>query len=72
MAINITQSELDALERAFQLMWGEVPGTGAAHKNREIMTYWLPVDGYPDIFIHFSIGMTSDNDKMPEVAQNSQ
>lgn len=125
MAINIPQSELDALEKAFQLMWGNFPEpVQLTHKNREIIalndacvkfgrskgmkcsshgapeghrgclanqalrtqqpvfkktkygereitTYWLPVDGYPDLFIHFSVGATIDYDKTPELAQNT-
>lgn len=31
-----------------------------------MITYWLPVDGYPDIFIHFGVGVTIDYDEVPE------
>lgn len=122
MAINIEQSELDALERAFQLMWGNFPEpVQLTYKNREIIAlnaacakfgrlkgmkcsshgapeahrgclanramstqqpvfkkstygdkamimYWLPVTGYPDIFIHFGVGVTIDYDEVSEPA----
>jgi hypothetical protein len=120
MAVDIQQDELDALEKAFQLMWGNFPeavqltyktrevialnkaglklgrstGTkcsarGAVEDHRgclanqamstqqpvfkkiefygrEIITYWLPVDGYPDLFIHFAIRTAIDCDTAPE------
>ena len=28
--------------------------------GKEIIAYWLPVDGYPDFFIHFCVGNTID------------
>ncbi|MDR1030885.1 MAG: hypothetical protein LBL76_08435 [Treponema sp.] len=120
MGVAIPQSELDALEKAFQLMWGNFPeAVQLTYKNREvialnkaslklgrskgtkcstrgkpedhqgclanqvmstqqsmfkklnfygreIITYWLPVDGYPDLFIHFAITTAIDNDKPQE------
>jgi hypothetical protein len=117
MSVNIPQNELDALEKAFHLMWGNFPeAVQLTYKNREvialnkaslkigrttgtkcslrgkpedhrgcpanqvmktqqpmfkklkfygreIITYWLPVDGYPDFFIHFAIGAIIDYDK---------
>lgn len=126
MAVNIAQSELVALERAFQLMWGKFPEpVQLTHKNREIIalnaacaqfgrkqgmkcsshgapeahrgcladqamrtqqavykkvkygekemiTYWLPVAGYPDLFLHFSIGVTINYDEIPELVQNNK
>ncbi len=33
--------------------------------EREIISYWLPVDGYPEIFIHFGVGVTIDYDAVP-------
>jgi hypothetical protein len=29
-------------------------------KGKEIITYWLPIEGYPDYFIHFAVGNTVD------------
>lgn len=126
MEINIPQSELDALEKAFHLMWGNFPeGAQLTYKNREIIalnaacekigrskgmkcishgapeghrgclanqalrtqrpvfkktkygdkemiTYWLPVDGYPDVFIHFGVGVTIDYDEQPETAPSAK
>lgn len=120
MNMKIEQSELDALARAFQLMWGNFPepvqltyknreiialnaacekigrskgmrcsshGAPEAHSGclanqalstgksvfkktkyggKEMITYWLPVDGYPDIFIHFGVGATIDYDQIAE------
>jgi hypothetical protein len=120
MDINIPQNELDKLEKAFQLMWGNFPeAVQLTYKNREvialnkagiklgrttgtkcscrgkpedhqgclanqamrtqqpmfkklnfhgkeIITYWLPVDGHPDLFIHFSVGNTINYDKTSE------
>jgi hypothetical protein len=125
MSVNIPQSELDVLEKAFQLMWGNFPeAVQLTYKNREvialnkaslklgrstgvkcslrgkpedhrgclanqamitqqpmfkkikfygkeIITYWLPVDGYPDIFIHFAIGNAVDYDQPSEAVQNT-
>ncbi len=31
--------------------------------DREVVAYWMPVDGYPDLFVHFSIGAIIDYDK---------
>lgn len=28
--------------------------------ERDIITYWLPLDGYPDLFVHFIIGARID------------
>jgi hypothetical protein len=38
MSINIPQSELDALEKAFQLMWDNFPeAVQLTYKNREVI-----------------------------------
>jgi hypothetical protein len=120
MAVNIQQNELDTLEKAFQLMWGNFPeavqltykdrevialnkaslklgrltgvkcsSRGAPEDHRgclanqamstqqpmfkklkfygkEIISYWLPIDGYPDFFVHFAIGNAIDYDKASE------
>jgi hypothetical protein len=34
--------------------------------EREIISYWLPVDGYPELFVHFGVGVTIDYDAIPE------
>ena len=28
--------------------------------DREIISYWLPLAGYPELFIHFGVGVTLD------------
>ena len=35
-------------------------------ENRDIIAYWLPLDDYPEFFIHFGVGVTIDykNDKV--------
>ncbi|QDR81290.1 hypothetical protein SPTER_26660 [Sporomusa termitida] len=30
--------------------------------EREIISYWLPIAGYPEHFIHFGVGVTIDYD----------
>ncbi len=124
MDMEIKQSELDELTRAFHLMWGSFPepvqltyknreiialnaacekfgrskgmkcsshGAPEAHKgclanramstqqpvfkkntngDKEMITYWLPVAGYPDIFIHFGVGVTIDYNDLPEPASS--
>ena len=114
MEIKIEQSELEALVKAFHLMWGNFPepatlvhksreviavnaacqiigrvagmncakhGAPEAHRGclanqalstqqpafrksnsgeKEVIAYWLPVDGYPELFIHFGVGVTID------------
>jgi hypothetical protein len=30
--------------------------------EKDIISYWLPIDGYPDFFIHFGVGVTIDYD----------
>jgi hypothetical protein len=121
MGVNIPQSELDALEKAFQLMWGNFPeAVQLTYKNREVIalnkaslklgrsvgtkcssrgapedhrgclagqamrtqqpvfrkykdgergfiSYWLPVDGHPDVFIHFAVGKAIDYDTQKSV-----
>lgn len=37
--------------------WCHGKSIGAA---KEMTTYWLPVVGYPDYYIHFSVGLTID------------
>ncbi|MCM0757753.1 hypothetical protein M7775_04100 [Sporomusa sphaeroides DSM 2875] len=120
MAINIPQSELDALARDFQLMWGNFPEPAQlTHKSREIIalnaasesvglvkggkcsecgapemhkgclanralntqqplfqktkfgdrdriSYWLPVNGYPELFVHFGVGTIIDYNEAAE------
>jgi hypothetical protein len=34
--------------------------------EKEIITYWLPIDGYPEYFIHFGVGVTIDYDTIPK------
>lgn len=36
--------------------------------EKEFIAYWLPVDGYPDLFVHFGVGVTIDYDAIPEKA----
>ncbi len=28
--------------------------------DKHIISYWLPIEGYPDYFIHFGVGVTID------------
>ena len=36
-----------------------------SHKNeKEVIRFWLPLNDYPDYFIHFGIGLTIDYDNM--------
>jgi hypothetical protein len=125
MDANIQQSELEALEKAFQLMWGKFPeavqltykdrevvalneaslklgrstgtkcssrGASEDHrgclanqamstqqavfkkitfKGKKIITYWLPIEGHPNFFIHFALGNLIDYDNTPETARNT-
>ncbi len=34
--------------------------------EREIISYWLPIEGYPEYFVHFGIGVTIDYDAITE------
>jgi hypothetical protein len=117
MSVNIPQSELEVLEKAFHLMWDKFPelvrliykdreviavnevgakfglskgnkcseeGPPEAHRDcqadramstqraafntmkfgeKEVTIYWLPVDGYPDVFLHFAAGTATDGNK---------
>jgi hypothetical protein len=119
MSVNIPQSELDALEKAFHLMWGKFPepvqltykdreiialndaslklgrakGTKCSSRGapedhqgclanramsrqeavfrkitvegKELLVYWLPLDGYPDLFLHFAVGKVIDYNNTP-------
>lgn len=38
--------------------------------EREIITYWLPVDGYPELFIHFGVGVSIDYNATSEEVEN--
>lgn len=31
-------------------------------EKKELITYWLPLDGYPDYFIHLSVRFTVDHE----------
>lgn len=30
------------------------------HNDKDIIAYWLPLDEYPDFFVHFGVGVTID------------
>ncbi|WP_231038449.1 hypothetical protein [Pectinatus haikarae] len=32
--------------------------------DKTIISYWLPVEGYPELFIHFGVGVTIDYDSV--------
>ncbi len=34
--------------------------------EKEIISYWLPITGYPEYFVHFGVGVTIDYDATPE------
>ena len=34
--------------------------------DREIISYWLPLAGYPELFVHFGVGVTIDYSAAPE------
>lgn len=34
--------------------------------EKELISYWLPVDGYPELFVHFGVGVTINYDATPE------
>ena len=38
----------------------------AKYAEKEIISYWLPVDGYPELFIHFGVGATINYNTMPD------
>lgn len=38
----------------------------AKYGEREIISYWLPVDGYPELFVHFGVGATINYSTMPK------
>lgn len=40
--------------------------------ERDIISYWLPVDGYPEYFVHFGVGVTIDYDAIPEKAASAK
>ncbi len=31
--------------------------------GRDVIAFWMPVDGYPDIYVHFCVGATIDYDQ---------
>jgi len=32
--------------------------------ERDIISYWLPIEGYPEHFVHFGVGVTIDYDQL--------
>lgn len=40
--------------------------------DKRIISYWLPVDGYPEFFVHFGVGVTIDYDAMLEEIPNTK
>lgn len=40
--------------------------------DKEIISYWLPVDGYPDLFVHFGVGVTIDYDAISKNTSNAK
>lgn len=30
--------------------------------GKDVIAYWLPIEGYPELFIHFGVGVTIDYD----------
>jgi len=34
--------------------------------SHEIISYWIPVEGYPEFFVHFGVGVTIDYDAVQE------
>lgn len=33
--------------------------------EKEIIAYWLPLDGYPEFYVHFNIGVMIDYNSVP-------
>lgn len=46
------------------MMWGNFKKGKFGEK--EFIVYWLPVDGYPDLFVHFGVGATIDYNAISE------
>jgi len=36
--------------------------------TREIISYWIPVDGYPELFVHFGVGVSVNYNEMADHA----
>lgn len=34
--------------------------------EKEVIGYWMPLTGYPEIFVHFGIGTTIDYNNLPQ------
>ena len=34
--------------------------------TREIISYWIPVDGYPEFFVHFGVGVSVNYNEMAD------
>lgn len=33
-------------------------------KNRDIIAYWLPLEGHPELYVHFGVGVNLDYDNL--------
>ena len=42
------------------LATGEASYVLAKMVDKELIAYWLPLDGYPEFFVHFGVGTTID------------
>jgi hypothetical protein len=40
--------------------------------EKEIISYWLPVGGYPEFFIHFGVGVMIDYAEIPAEVANTE
>jgi len=39
--------------------------------EKEIISYWLPVEGYPELFVHFGVGVTIDYGEISETVAST-
>lgn len=51
------------------LMTGQATYAVVKPADREIIAYWLPVDGHPEFFVHFGVGSTIDYKPVPAASQ---
>jgi hypothetical protein len=55
----LANKALDARKAAFRKI---------KYGTREIISFWVPVDGYPELFVHFGVGVVVNYDEISESA----
>ncbi len=51
---------------------GQAAYSTGVYNGKEIIAYWLPLDGHPEYFIHFGVGTTIEYKSSPSEAHQTK